>query len=70
MTVPQNPEQMKQLQETGINAECVARVTIALERFLNFADTINQVADRIRPQFQLDNENESDANIEPNNQKS
>ncbi len=66
---PQNPEQMKMLEDTGINAECVARVTIASERFLTFVDTMNQIADRMRPHFQAIEEGESNADTEPNNQE-
>lgn len=41
-------EDLEQLQESGLLAECVARVTLSPRRFLDVADAMNRVAQSIR----------------------
>src|SRR5947209_8601105 len=41
-------EETKHLREQGLVAECVARVTVAAERFPNFARAMMQIAEAMR----------------------
>jgi hypothetical protein len=43
------PEQLKALQDAGVVAECVAKVTIAKDRFRLFTDALQEVAERLTP---------------------
>jgi hypothetical protein len=44
-----DPEQRKALLDAGVVAECVAKVTIAKDRFRLFADALREAADRFTP---------------------
>lgn len=59
-------ENVKLLQETGITAECVARITIAKRRFTAFASAMQQVAGQISSDLQEDT---TDADSGRNNQE-
>ena len=41
-----SPDQLKLLEETGITAECVARITIAKDLFPGFAKAMNDILEQ------------------------
>lgn len=44
-----DPEQLKALQDAGVVAECVAKVTIAKDRFRLFTEALREAAERFTP---------------------
>jgi len=59
-------DRLKFLQETGLVAECVARVTIAKDRFPGFAQALQQIVSQIT----TPRESQDDANNTRDNPKS
>jgi len=55
-------EQMKLLQETGIMAECVARITVAKSRYPAFAEAMQQVLSQVTSE--QDNTEKEQANAD------
>lgn len=53
-------ERLKLVQETGITAECVARITIAKDTFAGFAKAMQQVVEQITAQETQDANNTRD----------
>ena len=45
-------DQIKYLQETGLTADCIARITVAKGRFAEFAQAMQQIASQLSPQPQ------------------
>ncbi|MBA3631495.1 MAG: hypothetical protein H0W58_01590 [Acidobacteria bacterium] len=60
-------ERIKMLQEAGINAECVARITVSKHRFIEFAKAIETIKENLEAQVK---EGVKSANNKKNNRKS
>ena len=61
------PDQVKYLRETGLMADCIARITVAKERFPLFAMAMQQVLSQLSSEQQ---EEQSNAGSSRNNQQS
>ncbi|HMS40247.1 MAG TPA: hypothetical protein PKE69_08480 [Pyrinomonadaceae bacterium] len=67
---PEKEEQyIKMLQETGIQAECVARVTVANSRFPRFVSAMVKVAENLQA-IENQHKGESNANDTADNKES
>ena len=42
------PEDVEELKETGLIAECVARITLSHRQFLDIADAMHRTAEKLR----------------------
>ena len=62
---PPSEEDLKAISESGVIADCVARVTIAKNKFPNFATAMQQIADLLASEGTED----ADANNSGNNQE-
>lgn len=67
---PPSEETLKAIEEGGVVADCVARVTIAKNKFPGFANAMQQIVDLLASENKDGTEGTTDADNSGNNQES